>query len=150
MVRRHAKLSFGASYAFPGGVLDDSDSKVHERCDGLDASDADRLLGVSGGGLDYFSAAIRELFEETGVLLARSTLSDVVLQSARKQLNVGSLPWNEFLADADLRLQCDLLHYVSVWVTPISEPMHPTRRCWRRPRMPTNPSHRGTPCCPRF
>lgn len=122
MVRRHAKLSFGASYAFPGGVLDESDGKVHGRCGGLDALGADRLLGVNGGGLDYFSAAVRELFEETGVLLAQPKLCGDALQTARQQLNDGSLRWNEFLANANLRLQCDLLHYVSFWVTPISEP----------------------------
>ena len=70
MVRRHENLSFGAAHAFPGGVVDPGDSNVHQFCVGLDAEDADSRLGVQGNGLDYYSAAIRELFEESGVLLA--------------------------------------------------------------------------------
>ena len=66
LVRRHAKSSFGGAYAFPGGVLEGSDSKVNDHCVGIDESEARELLGVNDA-LAYLSAAIRELFEESGV-----------------------------------------------------------------------------------
>ena len=122
MVRRHARLSFGASYAFPGGVLDDSDHRVHDRCSGISAVDADRLLHVDGNGLDYLSAAIRELFEETGVMLAQTELDDDEKQVARQQLNDGLLSWDELLQTKNLKLACDSLHYFGYWMTPICQP----------------------------
>ena len=70
LVQRHAAASFGAAYAFPGGVVDPEDGSVHDYCKGLSSKKADANLGVKGDGLDYYSAAVRELFEEAGVLLA--------------------------------------------------------------------------------
>lgn len=70
MVRRHEQSSFGAAHAFPGGVVDAEDSEVHDYCSGLTRADANARIGVEDGGLDFYSAAVRELFEETGVLLA--------------------------------------------------------------------------------
>jgi len=122
MVRRHAQLSFGASYAFPGGVLEESDRRVHDRCSGISAVDADRLLDVNGNGLDYLSAAIRELFEETGVLLAQTGLAEEELHIARQQLNDGILSWDGFLETNNLWLLCDSLFYFGYWMTPISQP----------------------------
>ena len=40
MVRRHAKSSFGAAHAFPGGVVDPEDNAVHEFCTGIAAKTA--------------------------------------------------------------------------------------------------------------
>ena len=74
MVKRHERSSFGSAFAFPGGVLEPADSDVHANCAGLTESDANRQLDLGSGGLDYFSAAIRELFEESGVLLGRTSL----------------------------------------------------------------------------
>ncbi len=118
MVRRHAKSSLGDSYVFPGGVLDASDRAVHEYCTGCTAEEADRVLGVAADGLDYFSAAVRELFEETGVLLAHAEAAADDLQQARDQLNDGSLRWDAFVTASNVRLKCDSLHYFSHWITP--------------------------------
>lgn len=118
MVKRHKKASFGARYAFPGGVLKASDSEVHAMSKGLAATQANRLLEVDAGGLDYYSAAIRELFEESGVLLAEHNLSAEALDAARAALNSGALGWDRFVADDNLMLQYDRLHYFSFWITP--------------------------------
>ena len=120
MVRRHENSSFGAAYAFPGGVVDPEDRMVHDNCSGLSPRDADARLGVSGEGLDYFSAAIRELFEETGVLLADVDRIEEELGPARDALNDGSDNWADFVTRNDLELQCDVLHYFSHWITPPS------------------------------
>jgi len=118
MVRRHARSSFGAAYAFPGGVLDAVDAEVRDYCSGLSAQDANSRLGVESDGIDYYSAAIRELFEETGVLLADISSVDENLVRVRDALNDGSVNWADFVRRSELQLFCDALHYVSHWVTP--------------------------------
>ena len=70
LVRRRAGDAFGDSYAFPGGVVDHDESGAHIFCAGRSAEEADAILDVADG-LDYYSAAIRELFEETGQILGK-------------------------------------------------------------------------------
>ena len=118
MVQRHVDSSFGAAYAFPGGVLDASDADVDEYCVGRAAANSNRALGLEIGGLDFFVAAIRELFEETGVLLATHDIPIDKLELLRKSLNCESQTWNNFVHDYNVRLQCDRLHYFSHWITP--------------------------------
>lgn len=122
MVRRHAKSSFGAAYAFPGGVVDDDDAAVHEFCVGLSTRQANLRLGVKENGLDLYSAAIRELFEESGVLLASAEHLDEDLRAVRDALNDGTARWSDFVARNQFELQCDQLHYISHWITPIKQP----------------------------
>ena len=59
----------GAS-VFPGGLLDASDRGHYPRCRGLDDAAASARLGLSSDGLHYWVAAVRECFEEAGLLLA--------------------------------------------------------------------------------
>ena len=122
MVRRHSRSSFGGAYAFPGGVVDPEDSAVHDFCSGVSARVADSRLGVKRDGLDYYSAAIRELFEESGVLLANTDKVAEGLVAARDALNDGSDNWADFVQRNELELHCDALHYISHWITPPSEP----------------------------
>lgn len=122
MVRRHAQSSFGAAHAFPGGVIEDDDANVHDFCTGLSTEQADSRLGVKTGGLDLYSAAIRELFEESGVLLADTHSIDEDLNAIREALNAGSESWFDFVSRNQLRLHCDQLHYFTHWVTPPTLP----------------------------
>lgn len=118
MVRRHEKSSFGAAHAFPGGVVDKEDKAVHDYCTGITARTADANLGVREVGLDYYSAAIRELFEESGVLLADTGAVAEDLEAARDALNDGSDNWEDFVKRNRLALHCERLHYISHWITP--------------------------------
>ena len=118
MVRRHAKSSFGAAYAFPGGVVDPEDNAVHDYCTGIAAKTANANLGVKEDGLDYYSAAIRELFEESGVLLADPRAVAEGVDAARDALNDRSDNWADFVERNGLALRCELLHYISHWITP--------------------------------
>lgn len=122
MVLRHAKSAFGASYVFPGGVLEDTDNDIGAFSSGMDDSAADRTLDLSGGGAAYFSAAIRELFEEVGLLLARTPegpwADPSPLSTQRQDLNRGRLLWADFVRDNNLTLDYSSLHYFSFWVTP--------------------------------
>lgn len=121
MVRRHEASSFGAAYAFPGGVVDNDDLGVHDFCVGLTARQADMRLGVKENGLELYSAAIRELFEESGVLLANSEKLDEDLCIVRDALNDGSESWVDFVSRNELELHCDRLHYISHWITPVTQ-----------------------------
>ncbi len=122
MVRRHAETSFGNAFAFPGGVVDAEDGQVHDFCGEFESADANLRLGIADRGLDYYSAAIRELFEESGVLLADFSNLDEELAAIRDALNQQSLSWADFVQQNELSLHCDQLHYISHWVTPDSEP----------------------------
>ncbi len=128
MVRRHVRSSFGAAYVFPGGVVDRADGDVYDYCTGRDAAGADKILGLTVGGLDFFVAAIRELFEETGVLLATHANTVRELETVRNGLNRNSQSWSEFLRNSNVRLLCDQLHYFSHWITPDSLPKRYTTR----------------------
>jgi 8-oxo-dGTP pyrophosphatase MutT (NUDIX family) len=121
LVRRHERSAFGGAHAFPGGVLEAADSRVADHSVGISAGDADALLDVNGG-LDYFSAAVRELFEESGVLLATVGRRDVDLDAARDSLNDGTLDWQTFVVDNDVQLHFGALHYFSFWITPEALP----------------------------
>lgn len=122
MVKRHERSAFGAAHAFPGGVLEPADRVVHDHCHGLQAADADRMLDLPAHGLDYFSAAIRELFEESGVLLAETQLTAAELDLARTALNKEKLSWDRFVANNEISMTCDQLHYFSYWITPVGLP----------------------------
>ena len=74
MLRRNLNSDFvGGAYVFPGGGVDPSDGgpEVEAVCVGRTDVEASKLLGVQQGGLAFWVAAIRESFEEAGVLLAR-------------------------------------------------------------------------------
>ena len=132
MVRRRAGDAFGDSYTFPGGIVDDDESAAHPFCDGRTAAQADQALQLQRGGLDFYSAAARELFEETGILLAReahgswafSAHADApsLLRKLRGQLNDRHVSWAEILQQHELRIACDALHYFSFWETPLHLP----------------------------
>ncbi len=74
MLRRTLSASFaGGQYVFPGGKVDGEDhsAQFEPVCDGLDDAAASQRLGLEHGGLAWLVAAVRECFEEAGVLLAR-------------------------------------------------------------------------------
>lgn len=121
-MRRHAAATFGGAYVFPGGVVDAADSMIDRQYVDIGPDDADRILNVESDGLGYYVAAVRELFEESGVLLAEDVACDDDLDDARRDLNSGSLDWNYFVARNRLKLACTALHYFSHWITPDERP----------------------------
>lgn len=133
LVKRRAGDAFGETYAFPGGVVDADESAARGFAIGTTAEQANRALGVEHGGLEYYSAVIRELFEETGVLLAHDTDGEWArdkpeFESLRYKVDKGLLPWSEFLKDQGLCMSCDALHYFAHWETPFSSPKRWTTR----------------------
>jgi len=133
LVKRRSGDAFGDSYAFPGGVVDENESTARKFCINDSESEADAILQIATGGLDYYSAAIRELFEETGILLARDraghwTGCGPEIEKLRQQVDKGALPWADFLKQQDLRMANNALHYFAHWETPYFRPKRWTTR----------------------
>ncbi len=116
------------AWVFPGGLVDRTDRDAHAVCAGLDDRQASAALGLAEGGLDYYVAAVRESFEESGLLLAVDANDRLVELDAdqeeayaawREPLNRGERSIGEFCAHAGVRLAVDRLVYLSHWLTPL-------------------------------
>ena len=128
-VERAGDRSSG-SYVFPGGTLDAADAQCHACCAGIDDALASARLDLAGGGLDYYVAAIRECFEEAGVLLALdasgqpAALDDLSQDpgSLRSRLRHGDIGMAALCQTLGVRLAADRLAYFSHWLTPAGLP----------------------------
>jgi len=81
MLKRNLNSDFvGGAYVFPGGGVDPEDraDDLDAVCEGRADADASTRIGVERGGLAFWVAAIRESFEEAGVLLAYDRDGDLV------------------------------------------------------------------------
>src|SRR5436190_16422712 len=81
MLRRNLNSDFvGGAYVFPGGAVDQPDrhADLEAISEGRSDDQASQLLGIDRGGLAYWVAAIRECFEEAGVLLAYDADGEIV------------------------------------------------------------------------
>lgn len=126
MLRRTGRASFAAGmYVFPGGRVDDADgaSEIEPFCQGLDDAEASRQLSMESGGLAYWVAAIRECFEEAGILLAdtRDGSSLAIGDDDRHGVHDGTLSMLELCRRDDLVLDVSTTQYIDHWLTPIGE-----------------------------
>lgn len=130
-ISRATTMAFAAGmYAFPGGAVDPRDFTVD-----LDWAGPSQKAWATRLGLDeaaakaVLCAAVREVFEETGVLLAGPGPTTVVgdvsgddWEAARVALIDRSMGFAEMLAERGLLPRTDLLAPWSRWVTPVFEP----------------------------
>ncbi len=111
---------------FPGGVLDARDAEARPHALGPDDASASALLGVQADGLDYLIAAVRETFEEVGLLLVDgpALVPDALAALApwRDRLQDGSASAADFCRATGLRLDLRGLVYFSHWLTPPGVP----------------------------
>lgn len=116
------------AYVFPGGVVDAADRHAHAACHGLTDAEASERLHLPEGGLDYYIAAIRECFEETGVLFADSvggpidSVSLTAMRAQREALHDTTVDIASLCRTFAIRLAPARLHYLSHWVTPLALP----------------------------
>jgi len=119
------------AWVFPGGIVEPGDALARGACDGLSDDEASRRLGLPRGGLAYWVAAIRECFEESGLLFARGDGDALVDLDGSDAARLS--PWRialhrceksivDFCAAERLRLAVERLVYLSHWLTPLGRP----------------------------
>lgn len=149
MMKRSSRTVFGGMWVFPGGTVDPDDRldiyETHCRKSDLEAS---KRLEVEQGGLAYYVAAIREAFEESGILLALSGESGGSLSMSaaadktryheyRGLVHRCELPLSQIIDTEDLILDTAAIHYVGRWITPPVVPKRFDTRFFLA-RMPQN------------
>lgn len=134
MQRTHQAAFIPGGYVFPGGAVDatDADAFFEQRSVGPDVVEASRLLRLENAGLQYWVAAIRECFEEAGLLLAYGEDHRIVdtdhagsagrLSALRQKVASGELPFAQVCRTFGLRLALDRLAYFGHWITPAGAP----------------------------
>ncbi len=127
--RRVGAMAFAAGMTvFPGGGVDPSDGTADIAWSGPEpAWWAERFATTETRAKALVCAAVRETFEECGVLLAGPTADSVVsdttgYRDARGRLERRELSLASFLAEEELVLRADLLRPWANWITPVIEP----------------------------
>jgi len=134
MARRTQLADFaGGAYVFPGGAVDKSDhaAELAALCTGLDDATASERLGIERGGLGYWIAAIRESFEEAGLLIAHDAAGELArfhdheadaYEAARRAIAEGKASLHDLVRERAWRLATDRVHYFSHWITQAGRP----------------------------
>jgi 8-oxo-dGTP pyrophosphatase MutT (NUDIX family) len=133
LLERHSRSDFLPDmYVFPGGRVDDQDRELADRLSGITPSQAAALLPTvdPAQAPSFLVAAIRETFEEAGVLLCRARGASELLEAtrmralARHRLDVqaGRRPFRAFVEEEDLELAGELLVSHAHWITPETVP----------------------------
>ena len=118
LLRRLSSMAFaGGMYVFPGGSVDPRDA---DWAGELPESWAPALDASEGLARSLVCAAVRETFEESGVLLADGSMADPAAE--QKALLDRTASMTEVLRRNDLTLRADLLRPWSHWLTPEFEP----------------------------
>jgi len=129
MVRRHEGTAFmGGAHVFPGGRVDPCDEADVSWCDGILHARSQLADMPAAEAIAYHVAAVRELFEEAGVMLARSASGAFVsvagiavhdrFKQARAAVHSGTTAMRELVQGEGLRLALDALILFAHWVTP--------------------------------
>lgn len=128
--RNHGSEFVAGLHVFPGGAVDpeDGESDIYERCVGRDDVDASERTGESSGGLAFWVAAIRETFEEAGLLLALKGGSPLHFDDPtvaarfdehRTEVDQGRRTLLSVCRSEELMLDVSRMHYHSRWITPL-------------------------------
>lgn len=117
MVVRHHQIDFASgALVFPGGSVDPGDGDL------ADGPRCPRPAGLDKGGVALRVAAIREAFEECGVLLARPRGQARLIDAARLRGIGATADFAGLLESEDLVLATDLLAPFAHWITPPGMP----------------------------
>ncbi len=127
MMVRHYEIDFSSgALVFPGGSVDKSDNEIIARPELYSGGE-----GLNATNLSFRIAAIRETFEESGILLARLRGSNSLIDAKRAgeieaanraALCEGKTTFPEVLSDNGLKLALDELVPYAHWITPEGMP----------------------------
>lgn len=129
LLQRHPRSAFlPGVHVFPGGVVEETDFALEMAalCRGLNFDRAHRIIkdvSPPEKSLGFFVAAIREAFEESGILLAdgRRPVDEGGLMHQggyRTQIHANPQAFASLLRDEGLKLVTDALSYFAHWITP--------------------------------
>jgi 8-oxo-dGTP pyrophosphatase MutT (NUDIX family) len=132
MLRRNERSTFmPGAYVFPGGTVEGDDAAA-DIAFGLSDEVASARLSVESGGRAYYVAALRELFEESGLLVACTSGGDEVsfldpneaerLSEQRRALNAGELRFVDMMRERALLINLSGVAYLAHWITPAGLP----------------------------
>jgi glyoxylase-like metal-dependent hydrolase (beta-lactamase superfamily II)/8-oxo-dGTP pyrophosphatase MutT (NUDIX family) len=118
MIQRAKSAVFlGGAYVFPGGSLDAADADPR-RVTGLTEAQANARLGLESSGLAYYVAAVRECFEEAGILLAvDEDGAPVAAAKAEQLMRHRNRAFPELLKSERLYVPAGSLAYYGHWIT---------------------------------
>ena len=130
MLRRTSAMKFApGAYVFPGGSVDEADADPAIAWHGPDPAEVGARLGAPVElARALVCAAVRETFEESGVLLAGEPGGPLTVpagsswEADRDALTAGSLTLAELLSRRGLAVRADLLVPWARWITPEAEP----------------------------
>jgi 8-oxo-dGTP pyrophosphatase MutT (NUDIX family) len=115
--RTQAAAFLGGAYVVPGGSLDAHDNSM-ARVLGVGETQANQRLKLGSGGIAYYVAAIRECFEEAGILLVCDRDGQLISASrAEKLMHWRNRPFREMLEAEDLYIPAGELAYFGHWIT---------------------------------
>jgi len=135
MLRRNlASVGWSGLHLFPGGAVDEEDrhADLEHVCRGRSEEQASAILGVDSGGLAFWVAAVRECFEEAGVLLACDAEGHVIsfaddatsarFEKHRAAVDTGERRLLDVCRAEGLTINAGAMHYFSHWITPVGAP----------------------------
>jgi glyoxylase-like metal-dependent hydrolase (beta-lactamase superfamily II)/8-oxo-dGTP pyrophosphatase MutT (NUDIX family) len=134
MMERTTAVEFAKGmHVFPGGALDRTDHhpEIASLCVGLDDKAASETLGIEQGGLAYWIAAIRECFEESGLLLGYRGTDQLLalaadeaerLAALRLEMAQSKLSFVDILLKEQVKAATDRIAYYSHWITQAGRP----------------------------
>lgn len=122
LLTRVTGMVFAAGMSvFPGGRVDDTDAEL-PMAGGDFATIAARFGCTETAARAYVGAAVRETFEETGVLLTVPAVDPALdLAAARTDVEAGQVSFGELLRTHGLAVDAEALHPWSRWITPPGE-----------------------------
>ncbi|MCX5868931.1 MAG: hypothetical protein NT009_15875 [Proteobacteria bacterium] len=154
LARRKTSLKFlGGFQVFPGGALEDQDydAENQELSRGINPGEARKLFGGEIAGVEalaHFLAAIREVYEETGILLARTESGGLprpeIVTGCHGEIRDGKMPMVEMMKKEKLFYDTPALKYFDHWVTPDFSPIRFSARFF----LAINPPGRPPVPCP--
>lgn len=136
LMRRNRNSGFvPGAYVFPGGRVDGSDAtpEALARLGGITPEDAERRLGlrdVDPPAIAYYLAALREAFEETGILIGRhasgafppTAAADSDVNQLRDDVMEDRIGFGEALDRLECLIDGVRIEYLAHWITPEAEP----------------------------